>query len=1828
MKTKLPGSPYFDNTSTDYLTVAFKAGYPVQARELNELQRITRTQTSRFADHVFKANSKVSGPGLKVSKVDLVTASGTSSNYAVGQVLTGTTSQVTAKIISINTLIGGGVLLAVDYINSGTDGVTQCFLIDELIDSTNTILKVSTGLIGTLQPTVFYTNSGFYEFSNTDGILLSTTTTPANLTVGLVVTETLITASDDAELYDNAQEFANYSNPGADRILVSGELVADTDISSYSGNFIKLAQYDDQGVLSFLLSRTEYADLMTTLAERTMDANGNFTVNTQSCYVLENKDDKDYIKAVVKPFKGYVNGYLVETISDKSIAIRRGLSVSPSTKWAIGLSTGNKFQIAKVSSGPNVPNSPTPDRLFAIYPISSGSSITSPVAGSLPIGYAYISAFEFLNTSTLFNRSIGTAYFNYITTTTSELTKNARRVGTTNELGYIEIGAYFIEMNKDGTLNRDSVFNIARTSSDSNWIYFRYSQNSIIDVANDNTSIKTIASDQGTVISGSRLERITLQYANGYYSATAPTGKSFYDPNPEGSTKLHVTGSNGGSLKYTTMLPIASLTGNQLVLLDTGGFGAVFNIGYCYVGVKTDGLTLIKKTLTNHHQVISLTGQTKIVLDKADVLRINYIQLSDGPTIDYTNYVNIDLGKTDNYITLASLTKKDKSSFTNNSGAKLTIDYDYFEWSTGDFVSIDSYTDNLTTFNGFELKDLNDYVASNGTTIKLSNAIDLRPLIKVVDLADNPSDSNSNSFEYVSTYRINKNPKLSGSKTEYLPRVDAICVDQDSNIFVETGHSIISPASPKTNQSVMVLFNVKVPAGYRDISEVKCTVVDSTRYTMTDIRKLGNRLSNVEYATTISALEDKTLNMSILDADGNNRFKNGILVESFNDYYAADLTDSEFSGSIDKVCNEFKPLTEQFSSQLIPYNKDTGELITDGIIVPEFTEYELISQPYYSKSVSLNPYYVVSKQGKLTLFPQIDTWADIHTEPAITVTNDSSVSVLSQITNRIGLEWGSWSATNRVMQVETSRDSSSNAWSTLDVSNTNRETNVIGSRTEANTVRTTHVESLTDVSVTPYMRSRRVMLVAGGLKPNTIYHFFLDEENIDNYCGDLLIDPSIHSIVPKGQSVYSDSTGTIYGYFDIPKNTFLSGDHEILLSPASNYSDVSEYSSYAKSIFYSAGVSAKKQSVDYNIITPIVNNSFVTQNMVSTTATNITTQSDPLAQSFSSPIDCMISSISVMFETVDNTHANGAWLEIVNTVNGYPGTTSYGRVDVQTSNITVGEWTKFVFKTPIFIKAETDYAFVIGANSPEFRIKVARVGQTISGTNTVIQTQVNTGSSFRSQNSKTWTAEQFEDLAFKVNVAKFSSLSHEINFKSSAIDGYPEVINIRPVNSNSSINYTVKSGAVSTGDQFKIIAKTINIRLYNSNGFSKFPKPGDLVTATNATYGDFKGYVNSCYSYTTTAINVDISIEYGYLYGNQTVTVTSKESDRFNNICGSSLYATYINKTADDSEYTITGTCVTINDNPLPSGILTNNLGVVSSVSDTINFNATGAIINTALVEKDYLVSNLLMSKRMTFNLINISGIYSNNGCAVTELTSIKTGSNLSTYQTSQSMKNDITLPTYGVIDPSWMNSSNNVTYKINFVAPSYFLAPVVNADTFRAVMVNRIVTKSNYSTSELIGDTNNQHVYVSKTLSLKNEARDLRVIFDLSKPPMTDVRVYFKLGYFSNKLDDQWTELPTIKAMSFTTNGYTDRVEVDILASSVLPSKFINQVSPYVDEDAITAELTGSGSTQEQIDAAIQAAYDAIPAPFTSVKLKVVGYSDDKSVCPVLSNLRIIALT
>ena len=89
--------------------------------------------------------------------------------------------------------------------------------------------------------------------------------------------------------------------------------------------------------------------------------------------------------------------------------------------------------------------------------------------------------------------------------------------------------------------------------------------------------------------------------------------------------------------------------------------------------------------------------------------------------------------------------------------------------------------------------------------------------------------------------------------------------------------------------------------------------------------------------------------------------------------------------------------------------------------------------------------------------------------------------------------------------------------------------------------------------------------------------------------------------------------------------------------------------------------------------------------------------------------------------------------------------------------------TNVKFPSPIYLGPQTEYAIVILAPSTnQYEAWIARMGEKTVGTsnlpddeNVIVTKQYIGGSLFKSQNGTIWTANQFEDLKFKLYKAKF-----------------------------------------------------------------------------------------------------------------------------------------------------------------------------------------------------------------------------------------------------------------------------------------------------------------------------------------------------------------------------------------------------------------------------------------------------------------------------------------
>jgi hypothetical protein len=160
---------------------------------------------------------------------------------------------------------------------------------------------------------------------------------------------------------------------------------------------------------------------------------------------------------------------------------------------------------------------------------------------------------------------------------------------------------------------------------------------------------------------------------------------------------------------------------------------------------------------------------------------------------------------------------------------------------------------------------------------------------------------------------------------------------------------------------------------------------------------------------------------------------------------------------------------------------------------------------------------------------------------------------------------------------------------------------------------------------------------------------------------------------------------------------------------------------------------------------------------------------NPIAQSFFIDVSSgiYITKLDLFFSSKDGsfpvsvqirTMENGTPTEDI-----IPGThVSLGGASVNTStNATVA--TTFNFIEPVYLTGLRDYAIIVNADSPDYKIYIAEINEFLIGsTEKRVDRQPVLGSLFYSQNGVTWTPSQDKDLTFKLYQAKFNKTSGQI----------------------------------------------------------------------------------------------------------------------------------------------------------------------------------------------------------------------------------------------------------------------------------------------------------------------------------------------------------------------------------------------------------------------------------------------------------------------------------
>lgn len=409
-------------------------------------------------------------------------------------------------------------------------------------------------------------------------------------------------------------------------------------------------------------------------------------------------------------------------------------------------------------------------------------------------------------------------------------------------------------------------------------------------------------------------------------------------------------------------------------------------------------------------KIVDQTAHGEIVLDEEDVFTITRIIASNDPSSEPTTKKDLtgtncddisglyifDNGQRDHYYGPGVLTFNTAFSAKRPLG-KVRVEYDYFDHEDSgggtnkDYFSADSYVDvddfgNIPTYQS----------KTNGKNYALSDCLDFRR--KLSDTISGKVPIESVTCDYF----------------VYEGRKDKICLDSvpPRKFVLMTGTPDINPDPADDLPTGMTICEItQSPYGY---SSKTCLLrlEENARYTMKDIARLEKRIKNLEYYTALSLLESNTKNLTITDAKGNNRFKNGFLVDNFQSHASSDMSSSDYKCSLDEDQSEAQPFTTTDNiaiseAILYPTNSETPDQkqarrIQAGyqlvgskakgytFILPIVKKKIFISQQIASQVSNVNPYSSFTYVGALTINPWTDEWFDTAIVEAPPIIDDSA----------------------------------------------------------------------------------------------------------------------------------------------------------------------------------------------------------------------------------------------------------------------------------------------------------------------------------------------------------------------------------------------------------------------------------------------------------------------------------------------------------------------------------------------------------------------------------------------------------------------------------------------------------------------------------------------------------------------------------------------------------------------------------------------------------------------------------------------------------------------
>ena len=1400
-------NPYYDDFTTDsgFLRVLFRPGYALQAREITQAQSILQNQVSKLGDHLFKDGSRIIGGGISVRTTSAIRITVTSLNTAavldydtlIGSELVQSTTK--AKIVHYVPLSAGGstthLVVIVDFTsgysfsagNISLDGTT---LTNGVIGTTESCKLITVG-DGIFYVDGFFTPVGTQKFTpyrisgSTLDVAFGGTADSFNLLttrVGFDVVRDTVTAEEDSTLKDPAIGSSNYNAPGGDRYKID-LMLTQSGITSEANDFIELIRFD-AGKITRKSERVSYAEIESALSRRTFDESGSYIVRPFDVKVKNLSGST--LGFVIGPGKAYVQGHELESQYPTTLNVAKARTTQTETNLTYGFGLGNYVGVCMGTSAAfgttfadNLVNINSGSVEVKFRNSSSGVVATGYVHGAIPVstgsttGYNY-NLYLYGLSGSVAGASSGTLYFvdnngtgwsaghtcgTFVpsgtgTTFTQVQSPNSQSLVYEMTTGYAidQVTAVAVP----GRLWTSSTTGTHTFSAGTTTLTITDSGNRFLDTVSDsyidfdpNTTLADIA------ISNAAGQVFFPHYHTGTKNITATTsGISFsYDGSPSGFT--------GGALRV--LVPVVYKPST---------------ISSSSIRIKTS--TAATDSAISWDANTTENGRSVFTLAKADVYSITGITHSIGST-DISDYFELDDGQTDTHYNYSRImVKSSKQTAWNafNISGTLTVGYKYFlhaGLAAAPFIGATSYIgvsyDNVPLFTS----------PKTGKTVSLANCLDFRhsgltattPLFK--------------------PFRTEKSTTV--SYTHYLPRIDKVCLRTDptdgtAEFLTVTGTPDVSPSVPPDPIDAMVLGTASIPAYTHNPGDVLFTATDNKRYTMQDIGKIEKRIDDVEVFAKLSLSELETDSKSIKTLAGvsTEPLKTSIFSEEFVGHSIGDVASGDHICSVDYETGELRPFFTPSTVSLSGYAYTGTTLSADGLITLSYTTTPYIENGESTKQIIVNPSNTINWLGFAKLTPSVATAYDVAYRPIVKTNalgeNDNWLGSNADNSRGFGTQWNDWEsmwtgiednnqeqddvqkqnlktphvASSSVIPNINSGNASAGISRTIIGIDENLSTRMKMSRLK-NRIKTRVGTRIVDRSIVQYIPATTgITFTVYGLKPSTTgLSIYFD--------GD---------VVKSGLS--SDAYGTCGATFNIPANTYTSGEKIVRLVDSSTNENAT---TAAEATYYCVGALDQRDSGSYSTRPPVLRRQTVSSDGIvknpfarefSIDILENSQWADPLSQTFfvdnkSNPEGVFIKSVELFFSEKDSVLP--VTVQIRPTISGYPSPSvvlPFSTVTLLSAGVTADSVTPyattFTFSSPVFLEPG-EYAICISTNSQKYSLYAADSGYNAlaSGDSTGGRVGNNqlVGTLYTSTSMGLSVAENSTDLMFNINRCLFTT---------------------------------------------------------------------------------------------------------------------------------------------------------------------------------------------------------------------------------------------------------------------------------------------------------------------------------------------------------------------------------------------------------------------------------------------------------------------------------------